>query len=148
MSMAGRIIMLMGPVSCGKTTLCQHMNGELIRYEKTQTIRVVGNTIDTPGEYLENRSLVHALIVTAADADLILFLQDATSEHCWFSPGQAGMFACPVIGVVTKTDLVRPVEVENAKKLLEYAGVQKIFAVSSIENTGIVELLSFLEQQI
>ena len=95
-------IMLIGSSTCGKTTLCQRLNGLTIEYQKTQTIGVINNTIDTPGEYLENRQLYKGIIVTAADSDLILFLQDATDERFRFSPGQAMFFSVPVIGVVSK----------------------------------------------
>ena len=56
-------ILLVGSVSCGKTTLCQRLNGLVQDYKKTQAIEVVGKTIDTPGEYLERRSLFSALMV-------------------------------------------------------------------------------------
>ena len=49
-------VLLVGSVSCGKTTLCQRLNGAIRQYKKTQTIEVMGQTIDTPGEYLERRS--------------------------------------------------------------------------------------------
>ena len=46
-------IILIGRSGCGKTTLCQYLNHEAIRYHKTQTIQIINNTmIDTPGEYL------------------------------------------------------------------------------------------------
>ena len=149
-------IMLMGRVSCGKTTLCQCLAGMELRYQKTQTVQlvgdaidtpgeyvenralmrgltvtniktekvysycsiisplcsifpryflhrfwrsgttnrpappwggVVGDAIDTPGEYVENRALMRGLTVTAVDADAVLFLQDCTDPECRFSPG-------------------------------------------------------------
>ena len=98
-------IMLMGRVSCGKTTLCQCLAGMELRYQKTQTVQLVGDAIDTPGEYVENRALMRGLTVTAVDADAVLFLQDCTDPECRFSPGQAAMYGRPVVGVVTKTDL-------------------------------------------
>ena len=49
-------ILLVGQVSCGKTTLCQRLNGLDIVYQKTQALDVVHRTIDTPGEYLERRA--------------------------------------------------------------------------------------------
>ena len=58
-------IILIGNVSCGKTTLCQYLNGQELSYKKTQALEVVRTTIDTPGEYLEHRSFLQALIVTS-----------------------------------------------------------------------------------
>ena len=56
-------IILIGRSGCGKTTLCQYLNHEAIRYHKTQTIQIINNTmIDTPGEYLERTNLRGALM--------------------------------------------------------------------------------------
>ena len=48
-------ILLVGTIGCGKTTLCQALNGMALEYKKTQAIEVVNTTIDTPGEYLEKK---------------------------------------------------------------------------------------------
>lgn len=138
-------IMLIGSSTCGKTTLCQRLNGLTIEYQKTQTIGVINNTIDTPGEYLENRQLYKGIIVTAADSDLILFLQDATDERFRFSPGQAMFFSVPVIGVVSKIDIATEQEVEDATELLELAGCQKVFYTSAVTGEGTKELLEYIE---
>ena len=69
-----RVIMI-GSVSCGKTTLCQTLVGDPLAYKRTQTVEIIVQAIDTPGEYAENRRLMRGLTVTAVDADLIVFLQ-------------------------------------------------------------------------
>lgn len=61
-------IILMGNSFCGKTTLCQRLAGKQLVYKKTQAIEVVASAIDTPGEYLENRGMYKALVVTAVEA--------------------------------------------------------------------------------
>ena len=98
-------VMMIGRVSCGKTTLCQRLVGDPLVYKKTQTVEIIGQAIDTPGEYAENRRLMRGLTVSAVDADLIVFLQSCVDGECSFSPGQASMFGAPAVGVVTKTDL-------------------------------------------
>lgn len=138
-------IMLIGSSTCGKTTLCQRLNGLEIKYHKTQTIGVINNTIDTPGEYLENRQLYKGIIVTAADSDMILFLQDATDERFRFSPGQAAFFSVPVIGVVSKIDIADKQQIDDAAELLELAGCEKIFFTSAVTGEGTRELLDYLE---
>lgn len=138
-------IMLIGSSTCGKTTLCQRLNGLEIQYHKTQTIGVINNTIDTPGEYLENRQLYKGIIVTAADSDMILFLQDATDERFRFSPGQAAFFSVPVIGVVSKIDIADKQQIDDAAELLELAGCEKIFFTSAVTGEGTRELLDYLE---
>ena len=138
-------IMLIGSSTCGKTTLCQRLNGLEIEYHKTQTIGVINNTIDTPGEYLENRQLYKGIIVTATDSDMILFLQDATDERFRFSPGQAAFFSVPVIGVVSKIDIADKQQIDDAAELLELAGCEKIFFTSAVTGEGTRELLDYLE---
>lgn len=139
-------IMVMGRVSCGKTTLCQRLAGKELTYHKTQTIQVVGDAIDTPGEYVENRALMRGLTVTAVDADAVLFLQDCTDTEFRFSPGQAAMYGRPVIGVVTKVDLAdNPRLVSQSTELLELAGADPIFRVSAVSGQGVVELVDYIE---
>lgn len=140
-------IMLAGTVACGKTTLCQRLNGLDQTYKKTQSLEVVGTTIDTPGEYLEHRAFLRGLVVTAAsEADLVLFLQDATQERFMYSPGMAGMFPVPVAGVVTKADLATDKQLRDAREMLELTGASPIFTISSVTQEGMEELLAFLEQ--
>lgn len=139
-------IMLAGAVACGKTTLCQRLNGLEKTYKKTQALEVVGTTIDTPGEYLEHRSFLRGLVVTASEADLVLFLQDATQDRFLYSPGMAGMFPVPVAGVVTKADLATERQLRDAREMLELTGASPIFAISSVTQEGMADLLAFLEQ--
>ena len=131
-----RVIMI-GRVSCGKTTLCQRLVGDPLVYKKTQTVEIIGQAIDTPGEYAENRRLMRGLTVTAVDADLIVFLQSCVDGECSFSPGPASMFGAPAVGVVTQTDLA-PDEASKA---------QKVFLVSSVTGEGIVEFAEFLQTE-
>ena len=137
-------IMLIGSSACGKTTLAQRLNGQKIGYKKTQAVEIINTTIDTPGEYLENRALYKALVVTATEVDVILFVQDATDERFRFSPGQAMMFAPPVVGVISKTDLAAPAQVQAAKDLLELAGAAEIFVTSAVTGEGCEALREWL----
>ena len=139
-------VMLAGTVACGKTTLCQRLNGLDQTYKKTQSLEVVGTTIDTPGEYLEHRAFLRGLVVTSSEADLVLFLQDATQERFMYSPGMAGMFPVPVAGVVTKADLATDKQLRDAREMLELTGASPIFTISSVTQEGMKELVAFLEQ--
>ena len=141
-------IILVGHVACGKTTLCQRLNDMEMKYKKTQALEVIHKTIDTPGEYVERRSLFHALVVTSVEADQVLFVQDASQERFMFSPGQASAFPIPVAGVVSKADAATPQQVQQAKELLELAGANPIFIVSAYTGQGIEELKQFLEEDV
>ena len=139
-------IILIGRSAAGKTTLCQRINREELKYRKTQTIEVVNQTmIDTPGEYLQRMYFRGALLVTAADADVIVMVQAATDTMNWFPPAYNTQFAKPAVGVITKADLATEEELETAKGYLEAAGVERIFVTSSISGQGIDEFLEYLE---
>ena len=139
-------ILLAGRTGVGKTSFCQALNGMQLQYKKTQAIEILHNAIDTPGEYLENRSLYRALIVTSADADLIVLLQDCTDEQTVFAPGFASMFGKPTIGLVTKTDLANDRQlILDAKERLLMAGCEQVYEVSNLTGEGIPQLRTLLE---
>ena len=138
-------IILIGRSAAGKTTLCQRINQEDLIYHKTQTVQVINQTmIDTPGEYLERRYFRGALMVTATDADVIVFVQDATEDGTMFPPAYNSQFAKPAVGVVTKSDIATPEQVERAKKYLRMAGADRMFVTSSVSGEGVDDLLKFL----
>ncbi len=141
-------VIMVGHVACGKTTLCQRLNDMEMKYKKTQALEVIHKTIDTPGEYVERRSLFHALVVTSVEADQVLFVQDASQERFMFAPGQASAFPIPVAGVVSKADVASHKQVQQAKELLELAGASPIFVVSAYTGQGIEELKQFLEEDV
>ena len=139
-------IMFMGPVAAGKTSLIQRLKGEEVCYKKTQAIEFLDGTIDTPGEYIENRHFLYALTVTAADADIIIFVQDAVRGNVWYSPGQASMFGAHVIGVVTKIDIATSQTIDDAENILKLAGVEQVFKVSAYTAEGIDELTEYIRK--
>ena len=136
-------ILLIGKSMCGKTTLTQRIHGLDIKYEKTQMLTYSNDILDTPGEYMENRMLYKALIVSSYDCDVIGMVQACDEEHNVFPPGFSTAFTKPVIGIVTKTDLGG--NPEKAKEILEMAGAEKVFIVSAYENKGVEELVKYLE---
>ena len=137
--------MLVGRSTAGKTTLCQRISHQDLVYHKTQTVQVVNQTmIDTPGEYLQRMYFRGALMVTSVEADVILFVQDATEETTWFPPSYNTQFNKPALGIVTKADIASSEQIENAKKFLTAAGASRIFVTSSVSGEGVDELLEFL----
>lgn len=138
-------IILIGNVACGKTTICQRLNDMELKYKKTQAVEIYNTTIDTPGEYLENRGFFRSLMITATEADQVLFVQDASREQYYFAPGQASAFTMPVAGVITKTDIATKKQIQDARELLEMTGADPIFEVSAVTGEGIDALRAFLE---
>lgn len=137
-------IILVGGVACGKTTLCQRLNGLEQVYKKTQAIEVIHTTIDTPGEYLERRSYLQSLVVTSAETEQVLFVVDATQERFLYTPGQAAAFSIPVSGVISKIDIATERQIADAREMLELTGAAPIFEVSAVDGRGIDELMAFL----
>lgn len=139
-------IILIGKTSSGKTTLCQKFHGESIEYQKTQAVNTYEDAIDTPGEYIENRFYYKALVVTAADADVIGLVQDCTEEASFFPPAFGMIFPKKTIGIITKCDLAKSDEdLALAKENLVNAGAEEIFITSVITGEGIDKLRDYLE---
>lgn len=138
-------IILIGKSTAGKTTLCQRINNEELRYYKTQTVQIINkNMIDTPGEYLERTGYRGALVVTSADADIVLFVQDATEGGTMFPPMFRSMFTKPCVGVVTKADLASEEQISYAKRYLEAAGASAIYVTSAVTGDGVEQLVKDL----
>lgn len=137
-------LMLIGCEGCGKTTLIQAVNDLNMAYRKTQSVEFHANIIDTPGEYIENRSYYKALIVTSADSDIIALMQSSIDEDCIFPPNFASIFSKPVIGIITKLDC----ECSNtyrAERFLKSAGVEDIYSISSFTGFGIDSVKKLME---
>lgn len=140
-----RRVMFIGRSGVGKTTLCQKIKCEDIRYSKTQTINIRGGRmIDTPGEYLENRKLRSALMVASAEADVIALVLDATESGTMFPQAYSSAFIKPVIGIITKCDLAEEEAIERARGKLLFAGAGLVFQTSCVTGEGIDALAEYL----
>lgn len=139
-------IILMGRSECGKTTLTQALKGENITYQKTQYVNYYDGVIDTPGEYIQTKSLGYALALYAYEADVVGLLLSATEPFSLYPPNITCMVNREVIGIVTQID--RPGACpERAKRWLQLSGCKKIFLVSAKDQRGIGELLFYLKNQ-
>lgn len=116
-------VMVIGPTNCGKTTLVNALNDYSGPLRKTQDIIYGKNTIDVPGSYIENTWMYKHIIAAAQDASHVLVLVDQSRCVSKYPPGFAKSFRCPVIGVITKTDLM-PENEEACIKELKRIGVQ------------------------
>ena len=87
------------------------------------------------------------LQTTAADAQLMVVVHDATRERGNFPPKYFLMFPQPVLGVVTKID-APSASPERAVELLRHAGVTgPIYCVSAFTGSGIEELQQALDER-
>ena len=147
MEVAMKRIILMGAIGCGKTTLCQALQGKELIYDKTQAVEFHTEMIDTPGELILHRQYYNALNVTAAEADVIGLVQSAVETQQVFSPGFGSIFPKEIIGILTKIDLAQDSQqLEIVRQQLKSAGATRIFEISSVEKIGLQELVDYLEE--
>lgn len=138
-------VIFMGKSGCGKTSLCQKLQGEELKYKKTQSIELFANSIDTPGEYMENRGYYSALIITSTEAEIIALVQECGDIDSKIPPAFSGTFGKKVIGIITKIDTINEgSHIDIIENQLKSAGVTNIFKVSVITGEGMEELQRFL----
>lgn len=137
-------IMVIGPTNCGKSTLVNLINDIEKPIRKTQDIIYGKNTMDVPGAYIENTWMYQHLIAASQDASIVLILVDQSSCTDLYSPGFAKVFRCPVIGVISKTDLMLENE-EYCRKQLRRIGVKEpYYQISCKDGTGLSTLINDL----
>jgi len=132
--------MLVGAVGSGKSTLIKALYGGEGPAAKTQAMDYAANSIDTPGEFMENPSYYRALFATSLEASAVMFIQDATRKRSVFPPGFAAAFSKRTLGLVTKIDHPEA-DVERAKRFLKSLGISgPILTVSAVSGEGLEEL--------
>lgn len=136
-------MMLVGRTDSGKTTLAEVMKQGFSSSRKTQSIEHVGTIVDTPGEFVENRRLYRALIVTSYDTDVVALVMDVDENHTVFPPNFASVFNREVIGIVTKID--KEISTDYAVSCLKKAGASRIFITSALFGIGLDELKSYIQ---
>jgi ethanolamine utilization protein EutP len=137
-------IMVIGPANCGKTTLVNALNDYDGKLRKTQDIIYGKNTMDVPGSYIENAWMYKHIIAAAQDASHVLILVDQSRCTKVYSPGFAKVFRCPVVGVITKTDLSQENEEECIRQLKDIGVSEPYYKISKDDDTGLNELKEHL----
>ncbi len=132
-----RCFMVLGAVGSGKTSLMRVLEGGGEMAHKTQALDYAGWGIDTPGEYAEMGFRRVSLAAAAADARVLVVVQDATRPHSCFPPHYLLMFPQKAIGAVTKVDLPNA-DIEKATRLLRESGVKgEVYPVSALSGEGV-----------
>jgi len=135
-------VMLIGRTESGKTTLAEVIEKGQAESRKTQSIQRVGRMFDTPGEFVENRRLYRALLITSYDVDVVAMVMAAEESQTLFPPSFAQAFNREVIGIVTKID--QEDNTSYAEESLRKAGATRIFKTSAITGQGLMELKGYL----
>lgn len=138
-------LILIGRSESGKTTLTQALKGEKITYNKTQYVNYYDVIIDTPGEYIQTKTLGGALAVYSYEADVVGLLIAATEPFSLFGPNIACMANREVIGIVTKIN-DDGANIPLADRWLELSGCKTIFHVDSKTGEGIADIISHLKE--
>jgi ethanolamine utilization protein EutP len=137
-------IMVIGPSRCGKTSLVNALNDYDGPLRRTPDLIYGKNTIDVPGSYIENAWMYKHIIAAAQDASYVLILIDQSNCTEIYSHGFAKSFRCPVVGVITKCDLM-PENEEKCRRQLKNIGVlEPYFHISFKVGTGIDALKKYL----
>lgn len=137
-------IMVIGPTNCGKTALINVLNDYDGPLRITQDIIYGKNTIDVPGSYIDNAWMYKHLIATSQDASHVLVLVNQSRCANVYSPGFAKSFRCPVIGVITKIDLMAENE-DLCFRQLKHIGVSEpYYKISITSGVGIKALKEHL----
>ncbi|WP_461615637.1 EutP/PduV family microcompartment system protein [Clostridium sp. Marseille-QA1073] len=137
-------IMVIGPSKSGKTTIVNALNDYDGPLRRTPDLIYGKNTIDVPGAYIENAWMYKHVIALSQDASHVLILVDQSNCTEIYSPGFAKSFRCPVIGIITKCDLI-PENEEKCLRQLKIIGVSEpYFHISSPMGTGIDALKKYL----
>jgi ethanolamine utilization protein EutP len=136
-------LMVIGPSGSGKSTLLKCLTLIEGDVKKTESIIYAPLAIDTPGEMIHIPYLYNALILNSARASLALFLVSAKQRYRLPSRIALALKA-PAIGIVSQIDGADPVQIERAEAVLTFAGLQRIFKVSSITGEGLPELREYL----
>lgn len=137
-------IMVAGPSRCGKTTLVNALNDYEGPLRRTPDLIYGKNTIDVPGAYIENAWMYKHIIAAAQDAAYVLILVDQSNCTEIYSPGFAKSFRCPVIGVITKCDLMPENEEKCVRQLKSIGILEPYFHISFKVGTGIDALKKYL----
>lgn len=137
-------IMVIGPTNCGKTSLVNALNDYDGPLRKTQDIIYGKNTMDVPGSYIENAWMYKHIIATAQAASHVLVLVDQSRCINVYSPGFAKAFRCPVIGVITKSDLMVENEDLCFRQLQQIGVSEPYYKIGVPSGTGIGALKEYL----
>lgn len=133
--------MVMGPKGCGKTTLAKFIEGDERPVKKSQDVVYGTYTMDIPSAYIEGPWLYgHLITLLENQGNMGIILVDQSSNHASYPPNFAKVFNCPIIGVITKSDL-KPENEDYCKRQLEKIGVNPPYLKITTKDITTLETL-------
>lgn len=136
---------LLGAVEAGKTTLFNALIGKNESALKTQSMAYENGIVDTPGEFFSHPRLYYALINTAAEAEILVYVHACNDKEYRLPPGLLDVNAGKkIVGVITKIDLpgADPDQTEAFLRSQGFSG--PIFQVSVFKPETIEPLRKYL----
>lgn len=144
--MAEHAFMLVGPIGAGKSTLFKHLFGLKEDVHKTQALEYENSgCIDSPGEFFSYPRLYYALINTASDVEMLVYVHPANERDFRMPPGLLDVYREKnIVGVITKIDLP-DADVDFVEELIVTNGIKgPIFKVSCYDEKSIAKVRDFL----
>lgn len=139
-----RRVMVVGSSGAGKTSLLVSLNLTKDKVKKTEMVHYSDQSIDIPGEYLDNR-LFGLIEESARKAALLLFVLDPTRSMS-FPPRLNLALKVRSLGVITKKDRSSDMQRTQAQKKLFAVGIKEVMECSSLTGEGIQELSDRIQQ--
>ncbi|ELR67735.1 Ethanolamine utilization protein EutP [Photobacterium marinum] len=135
-------VAFVGEVDAGKSALIDKLIVQEANIGKTQSpIFYKGRVIDTPGEFVDNRSWNGALLSTISTVKTIVILQPATAKRITAPSGLLRVYPNKnVVGVISKID-AEGADCERAAALLKQNGIAGPYFETSIFDQASVDRL-------
>lgn len=128
--------MLIGENGSGKEALISLLLDKPIEIRRTMAVEYYDFLINTPSEFLENKSFFRSLITASVDCEILLMVISDQHRTSLFPPKFAPLFNKTVIGIITQSDECNG-NSERAELFLHNTGVIDILRVNIKTGKGI-----------
>lgn len=138
---------VIGLEGSGKSAICNYIEGEETKSKINGDLKYRGNTLEVPGNYIENTWMNNIIIMLAQNqAKANIFLIDGDTLMSLYPPKFVKAFTKPSIGIITKSDLLNHDRRKEAKNILEELGCSKNIFLSFKTREGLDELSNWLQK--
>ncbi|QIZ75706.1 EutP/PduV family microcompartment system protein [Ferrimonas lipolytica] len=135
-------IVFIGEVDAGKSALLDKLSEQQIHIGKTQSAQYyAGKLVDTPGEFVDNRSWFGPLLSTICNVKTVLCLQPANATRFAPMTGLLTVYSNKnIVGVISKID-TDDADIDRAKRLMRAGQIPEPYLEVSIHQPETIDLL-------
>ena len=138
---------VVGLDGCGKTQLCNYIEGYKSEKRNSQELIYREKTLQIPSSYLENTWMNNIIIMLAQNQGKAnIFLLDARSLESMYSPAYAKAFTKDSIAIVNHAEYLDEESRDKAKKIVEKISCDHVLFLSFKTGEGVDELDKWLEK--